>query len=173
MPRKSQPFVHRGPPTVSAPRATAMDAADSRIPILYPPPLSPDELRVITREGATDPRLRGTDRCLQRWSVTPGFTLSWPQLAQVRFRAGQSERPTPLPDREGQLVDQAVKSSPLWARQFVIMWYRSDRTAQEMAEILGMRRRQAVYEERHMVLAYYFGRLTQMGIGIAAWDWEA
>ena len=115
----------------------------------------------MTRPGATDPRLRAVDRYLERWAVTRGKKL--PGAAQVRLVSGSSSACEPLHDREWLLVDGAVMSAPAWASRFVALWYRTEASAAQIAEILAIRRRQAVYEERSLVLAYFRGRLEQMG----------
>lgn len=79
----------------------------------------------------------------------------------------------PLGDHDSLVVDRAVKSAPDWAQRFVRLWYRSDATVTEIAELLHIKRRQAVYEERQLVLAYYLGRLTQMGLDLPSWEGAA
>lgn len=163
----------RGAAVPSEDRPTVLDPADPRIPTVYPPRLSPEKIRALTRQGATDPRLRGVDRCFQRWSVTPTSVREAPRIASIVFLGAHASAPVALPDRESHLMDLAVRNSPQWAREFVILWYRSERTSQEIADLLGMKRRQAVYEERHVVLSYYLGRLTQMGLQVVSWDGDS
>lgn len=74
-----------------------------------------------------------------------------------------------LADRESLLVDGVVRASPVWARTFAILWYRSGCTVQEIADAMKIRRRQAVYEERHVVLAYYLGRFVEIGLPVTFW----
>ena len=80
-------------------------------------------------------------------------------------------KPTPLPEDEAIVVDIAILHSPDWARRFVFMWFRSDRTTEEIADELKCRVR-AVYEERKLVLSYYLGRFTELGIRIPDWEPE-
>ena len=159
--RKPKPYVMRGAPRPTAERTTSVDPPDKRVPEIPVRKLTPEELRVITRPGATDPRLRAVDRYLERWAVTRGKNL--PGAAQVRLLSGSSSACEPLHDREWLLVDGAVMNSPPWASRFVALWYRTEASAAQIAEILAIRRRQAVYEERSLVLAYFRGRLEQMG----------
>ena len=168
---KSRPYTMRGPPQVSAARATSVDRADSRVPEIPVRKLSPEELRVITRPGATDPRLRAVDRYLERWAITRGKNL--PKAAQVRLLSGSSTLCEPLRDREWLLLDGAVMNAPPWASRFVALWYRTEASAAQIAEILAIRRRQAVYEERSLVLAYFRGRLEQMGFHLPTFQTEA
>ncbi len=105
--------------------------------------------------------------------MTPGVTMSLPMLAQVRLVTGHRERPPPLLDRDCELVDHAIKNSPSWVRELVYLWYRTDREALEIAEILGSKRRQTAYEHLNLALAYLQGRLEQMGFGGSDLETEA
>lgn len=159
----------RGAPMPLRPRATIEDPRDGR---LAPPrlrTLSPEQVRLITRPGATDPRLRPADRWLERWAVTHGSGAVLPSAASVSLIARTPEVVPSLDDRESLLVDAAVHSSPAWARTFAVLWYRTACTVQEMADVLRIRRRQAVYEERHVVLAYYLGRFVEIGLPVTFW----
>ncbi len=159
--RKPHPYVMRGRPRVTAERLTSVDRPDPRVVPVHVRALTPEELHVITRPGATDPRLRAVDRYLERWAITRGKNL--PGAAVVRLTSGSSTPCEPLHDRQWLLVDSAVMSAPPWAARFVALWYRTESTAAQIAEILAIKRRQAVYEERSLVLAYFRGRLEQMG----------
>lgn len=151
------------------PRSTLEDPRDSRVapPRLHR--LSPAEVRTLLRPGATDPRLRPADRWLERWAATHGSGPVLPSVATVSLIARTLEVVPELDDRDSLLVDAAVHTSPAWARTFAILWYRTACTVQEMADVLRMRRRQAVYEERHLVLAYYLGRFVEMGLPVTFW----
>lgn len=81
-------------------------------------------------------------------------------------------RPPPLPYDESIVTDFIVLHSPVWARDFVFMWFRSDKTVEQIAERLQVRAR-AVYDERKLALAYYLGRLTEAGIRIPTWEPES
>lgn len=151
------------------PRSTIDDARDPRIMAPRAHTLSPEEVRIILRPGATDPRLRPADRWLERWAVTHGSGPVLPSVAAVTLIARTPEVVPTLDDHESLLVDAAVHSAPAWARTFAILWYRTACTVQEMADVLRIRRRQAVYEERHVVLAYYLGRFAEMGLPVTFW----
>ena len=170
-PRRARPYVMRGRPHPTAARPTSVDRPDPRVPEVPVRKLTAEELHVLTRPGATDPRLRAVDRYLERWAVTRGKNL--PGAAQVRLLSGSSSPCEPLHDREWLLVDSAVMSAPPWASRFVALWYRTESTAAQIAEILAIRRRQAVYEERSLVLAYFRGRLEQMGLHLPTFEAEA
>lgn len=173
MPRKAQPYVMPGRPCPTEARRTSIDPADPRIPTVYPPRLTTEQLRALTREGATDPRLRSTDRCFQRWASTPGSAALLPLLARVQLGVSARTNPAPpLNDREAELVDEAVRTADPPEQRFVIAWYRSGATVTEIADALGMKRRTSVYDERKMVLSYFRGRLTQMGLSLPAWSVE-
>lgn len=124
----------------------------------------------MTRPGATDPRLRPADRWLERWAATHGSGPLLPSIASVSLvlRAPAVGIPV-LDDRESLLVDAVVDSSPNWARSFAVLWYRTDCTVQEIAEVLRIRRLRAVYEEREMVLGYYLGRFSEIGLRVTYW----
>ena len=171
MSRQTKPYVMRGAARLTTARLTSVDSPDKRVPEVRVRQLTAEELRVITRPGATDPRLRAVDRYLERWAVTRGKAL--PGAAQVRLLSGSSSPCEPLHDREWLLVDRAVLSAPPWAARFVALWYRTDSSAAQIAEILAIRRRQAVYEERSLVLAYFRGRLEQMGFHLPTFPHEA
>lgn len=90
-------------------------------------------------------------------------------MAEVTLIARTPEVVPALDDRESLLVDATVHSSPAWARSFVMLWYRAAYTVQEMADALRINRRQAVYEERRVVLAYYLGRFVEIGLPVTFW----
>lgn len=167
-------YVMRGRPEPSKERPTVLDKPDPRVPAVHPRRLTPAEVRVVCRQTILDPRFRSTDRCFQRWTVTPCSGPFIPQIASVRWAcvSGQSDRPTALADVESRLVDQAVASADHWAKQFVVMWYRSGYTVQEIAAALRIRQRQAVYDERPIVLSYFRGVLTRMGLSLPIWEPE-
>lgn len=97
-----------------------------------------------------------------------------PQLARVCLGvSARASRVPALNDREADLVDEAVRTADPPEQRFVFAWYRSGATVTEIAQLLGMRRRQAVYEERRLVLAYFRGRLTQMGLPLPVWTADA
>lgn len=163
MPRKPRPYLMPGRPQRTKPAKTIADPPDRRVPEVSKPPLTAAQLRKLPRD-TIDPRLRSTDRWLERWTITPGSGPKEPALAAPRFQPGSPESTaTALNDRESYMVDIAVRTAPVWARTFVQLWYRSDRTVPEIAVALRMKRRQSVYEEREFVLAYFLGRLAQMG----------
>ncbi len=161
--KRSHPYVMRGSQK-PAPRPTIHDPPDHRVPVVPVHPASREVICIKLRNGPIDPRLRGVDRCLQRWTVTPGATMSAPMLAQVRFVYGHNGRPTALGDRQCEMVDRALLASPGWVRQIVHLWYRTDRPAREISQILGSMRRQTAYEHVNMALAHLQGRLGQMGM---------
>lgn len=165
MAKKSRPYVMPGVrwPGI-APRKTVEDPPDYRITQVRVPALAADVIKIKLRHGPIDPYLRGIDRCMWRWTVTPGTTMPGPMLAQVQFSYGQSSRPTALGDRDCEMVDRAVKESPGPYKQVVILWYRTDRPAQEIAQMLGSQRRQTAYDRLNLALAYMLGRLEQMGL---------
>lgn len=170
MARRPSPYVMRGSVPLR-PRSTIDDQRDPRVMPPRPRSLSPQEVRIILRPGATDPRLRPADRWLERWAAThgSGSGVAVPSMAAVTLIARTPDVVPALDDRESLLIDAAVHSSPAWARTFAILWYRTACTVQEMADVLRIRRRQAVYEERHVVLAYYLGRFVEMGLPVTFW----
>lgn len=162
-----RPFLMRGEPRATRRKPTTAEAPDQRVPpvrLKREQLLKPEQLRALTRQGTTDPRLRPVDRCFERWAVTHGDGPMLPLLAESALSGRTTIPVLPLPDRDSLVVDRAVKNAPDWAQSFVKLWYRTDATVTEIAELLHIRRRQAVYEERQLVLSYYLGRLTQMGL---------
>lgn len=162
--RQFRPYIMRGAPQPTEARSTVLDPPDQRVTPVPVRPLPIKELqRSITREAATDPRLRAVDRYFERWASTPTES-GGPGLAAViwihRAGGGNSCAP-PLDDVESKIIDAVVRISPSWARTFVHLWYRSGHTVTEIAEMLKMKQRQSVYAERQIVLSYYFGRLTE------------
>lgn len=173
MPRKPRPYVMPGPPRPGARRATSVDRADPRVAPVHVPALTPEQLHVLERPGAIDPRLRSTDRTFQRWAWTPGSGALLPQLARVCLGASARASHAPaLNDREADLVDEAVRTADPPEQRFVVAWYRSGASVTEIAQLLGMRRRQSVYDERRMVLSYFRGRLQGLGLRLPAWTVE-
>jgi hypothetical protein len=151
-------------------RATIADPPDRRVQQPRIRTLSSEEVRAMTRPGATDPRLRPADRWLERWAATHGAGPILPSIASVSLvaRTPSGSIPT-LDDRESLLVDAVVDSSPNWARTFAVLWYRTPCTVQEIADVLHIRWRQDVYEERRTVLAYYLGRFIEIGLPVTFW----
>ncbi|MHB1870897.1 MAG: hypothetical protein ACYCT1_08590 [Steroidobacteraceae bacterium] len=136
--------------------------------------MTAEQLHTLERPGAIDPRLRSTDRVFQRWGATPGSGALLPQLARVCLTGSpRASRVPPLNDREADLVDEAVRTADPPEQRFVVAYYRAGNTMTEIAQLLGMRRRQSVYEERRLVLAYFRGRLTQMGLPLPVWTADA
>lgn len=166
MAKKSRPYIMPGVRWPgSAARPTVMDdPPDYRITQVSVPHLAVEVIKIKLRSGPIDPYLRGMDRCLWRWTVTPGTTMPGPMLAQVQFAYGQSGRPTCLGDRDCELVDKALRECPGPYKQVVILWYRTDRPAHEIAQMLGSTRRQTAYDRLNLALAYLLGRLEQMGL---------
>lgn len=151
-------------------RPTTADPPDRGVPGVFPRRLTPAEVQVITRPGALDPRLRPADRWLERWAATHGSGEVLPLAATMSIMPrSPPARVAPLGDRESLLVDAVVRLSKPWARTFAILWYRSACTVQEIADHMRLRRRQAVYEERNTVLAYYLGRFEEMGLQVTFW----
>lgn len=170
MARRLRPYVMRGSDLPPRPRPTIEDPPDLRVTPPRRHALSPEEVRrFLLRPGATDPRLRPADRWLERWAATHGSGPVIPAMASVSLILRTAETVPALDDRESLLIDAAVHSSPLWARTFAVLWYRTACTVQEMADVLRIRRRQAIYEERHVVLAYYLGRFVEMGLPVTFW----
>lgn len=148
-------------------RATSADPRDPRVPPIFARRLTSNEVHAITRPGATDPRFRSADRWLERWGATHGVGDVLPLIATLKTPSGPS---VPLlDDRESLLIDEAVRLSSDWARTFVMLWYRSLCSVQQIADELKIRRRRAVYEERDVVLAYYLGRFTEIGLPLTFW----
>lgn len=170
MARKSRPFLMRGKPHVTESRPTIHQPPDWRVPeVKRQRLLTPSQLRMLTRDRALDPRFRGVDRYLWRWSVGQGSGLP---LDADEADGLPEARPTPLAPDEATVVDMTILGSPGWARQFVFMWFRSDTTIEEMAERLQVRSR-AVWDERKLVLAYFLGRFVELGIHIPSWEPDA
>ncbi|HEY1900719.1 MAG TPA: hypothetical protein VGG49_13105 [Steroidobacteraceae bacterium] len=148
-------------------RPTIHDPPDPRIP---PAPfikrLNPAQIKALGRETALDPRFRGIDRFLWRWSVGQGTTLP---IDAEEAEGLPLSRPTPLQPDVAIVVDQAIQRSAEWARRFVFLWFRSDRSTQEIAVLMRIRLR-AVYDERKIVFSYYLGRFHEIGIRIPSWE---
>lgn len=121
---------------------------------------------MMPSEYVTDPRLRMVDRYFRRWAVTHGDRdLDTPGIAQLDplYRRSHA-KPTELENAESLIMDAAVKTAPSWAAEFVKLWYRAEASVAEMQEKFAIARRQSVYEERKLVLAYFLGRLVEAGM---------
>ena len=132
--------------------------------MVYVPPLPVDVIRRITRQNALDPRLAPTDRHMQRWARGQGTGL--PNEDRALYPVSTL---TPLPERDAVITDQIVLASPTYWRKFVVLWYRSDCSVDQLCERLRMGR-DKVFVERRIVLAYVFGRLTERGLRIASFE---
>jgi hypothetical protein len=161
--RHWKPYLMRGAPVPSEARPTSVDQADARVPEVRPRKLNAEEIRIVNRVIATDPRLRAVDRCFERWARTPTESRG-PAIAAVVFVSSVQSGAVPLDDAESKIVDTAVRTSPKWARNFVHMWYRQGLTIAEIAKLLQMKRYEHVHEERHLVLGYYLGRLSESSV---------
>ncbi len=139
---------------------------DVRIPVVYPRPLTPQHLRVLTRQNALDRRFRGIDRFLERWSVGQG---SGQPISDEAADKLPTSHPTPLSLDDSITADLAILHSPDWARRFVFAWYRSDKSPEQIGEQMDLDRRE-VYREFKIVLAYMLGRFTEMGFKIPLWE---
>lgn len=155
----------RGAARPSVARPTVLDPPDGRMSPNPVPKISAERLRSMPIEYVTDPRLRSVDRFFWRWAITHGASSAGPTLARSSpIFASAHSMPTPLDDAESRIVDTAVKSAPDWARKFVKAWYRAQLTVAQIQEELSIKRRQSVYEERELVLAYFLGRLVESGL---------
>jgi hypothetical protein len=146
-------------------RPTIADAPDPRVQPIRVAPLTPAQLRLLARDTALDPRFRAVDRYLWRWAVSHGSGL--PCFDDIVHEA----KPPPLPDDEAVLLDELIRNSPSWMRNFVVMWFRSDCSIHQIAERLQIRLR-GVYEQRLVALARVDGLLQGAGIRIPTWEFE-
>lgn len=149
-------------------RETVDDPPDYRITQVRQRPLTQEEVRIITRPGATDPRFRAADRWLERWAYTHGSGKMLPLMSTLKARTS-TQTVAPLDDYESLLIDGAVRASPPWASRFAILWYRSEYSVRQIAQELKIKRVRAVYEERDTVLAYYFGCFATIGLQVTFW----
>jgi hypothetical protein len=127
-------------------------------------PKGVDVIRRITRPNALDPRLAPTDRHMQRWAVGQGSGL--PDSERALFL---QSRLTPLAADADIATDRIVLTSPAHWRRFIVCWYRSDCSTEQLAHDLGMGR-DKLFVERRIVLAYLLGRLTADGIQLSVFD---
>jgi hypothetical protein len=113
-----------------------------------------------------DPRLRAVHRCFERWAVTRGLDHGLlPLMARQRMLyVSSSARPPALEDGEAKIVDAVYRSAPDWARHFVKLWYRAQATVAEIQEVLSIKRRASIYQEREAALFYFLGRLIEAGL---------
>jgi hypothetical protein len=135
--------------------------------LLFRDPTPADVIRRITRQNSLDPRLLPADRHMQRWAVGQGTGL--PNASRALFLKSSM---SPLPEHESIVTDQVVLSSPTYWRRFVVLWYRSDCSTDQLATELAMSR-DKVFIERRLVLAYLLGRLSAVGIRLAMWEPES
>ncbi len=130
-------------------------------------PTPADVIRRITRINSLDPRLLPTDRHMQRWAVGQGTGLPNPDRA-LHLKTVM----TPLPELEAIVTDRVVLASPSYWRRFVVLWYRSDCSTDQIATEFRMSR-DKVFIERRLVLAYLLGQLSAAGIQLSRWEPEA
>lgn len=159
-----RPYIMRG---AARPRAkpTIADAPDPRIPRAPEFMVSPAQvIRRLTRPNALDPRLAPTDRHMQRWAVGQGD--GFPDADRALF---VQSRLTPLSPDIDIKTDQIVLACPAHWQRFIVRWYRSDCSVQQLAVEMGMRR-DKLFLERRIVLAYLLGRLTAIGIHISTFE---
>lgn len=162
--RKSYPYVMRGPAKVPEHRPTALDPPDHRILRVEHTITKAQIIRRLTRPNALDARLAPTDRHMQRWAVGQGS--GFPDVDRALYA---QSRLTPLAPEIDVQTDQIVLATPSHWRSFVVRWYRSDCSVQQLAEELGMSR-DKLFVERRIVLAYLLGRLTSVGIHLSTFE---
>jgi hypothetical protein len=144
---------------------TAADVPDPRIPGLPAhAPSAAQVIRRITRANALDPRLMPTDRHMQRWAAGQGSGMDDPERALFPM-----SRLTPLDPLTDIATDQIVLSTPDHWRHFLVRWYRSDCSVDQLAQEFGLKR-DKLFVERRLVLAYLLGRLTAAGIRITTFE---
>jgi len=172
MKKQFRPYLMPGPPRRTKPPKTIADPPDRRVPEVPRRILTLAELRKVSKD-ALDPRLRPTDRWLERWASTPGTGPKFPDLAVAHMAPSPGwGGPSALSDEDAYLVDRAVKTAPSWAGLFVTMWYKSERSTSEIADALRIKRGKPMEREREIVLSYFLGRLAQMGLEISSWEAE-
>lgn len=132
---------------------------------VYTPPADLAVIRRLTRQNSLDPRLLPTDRHMQRWAVGQGTGL--PNDERALYPQATL---TPLPRTESIATDQVVLDAPGYWRRFVVLWYRSDCSVEQLRDQLGGISRDRVFDERRLVLAYLLGRLTAVGIRVATFE---
>lgn len=140
-------------------------ALDADRAMLYRAPTPAEVIRRIARQNTLDPRLLPTDRHMQRWAVGQGTGLPNDERA-LYPRANL----TPLPQSESIVTDQVVLAAPGYWRRFVVLWYRSDCSVDQLRAELGGISRDRVFDERRLVLAYLLGRLSSVGIRIPTFE---
>lgn len=150
------------------PRPTLQDQPDVRVQTLARRKLTAAQFKTLSRHNTLDRRFRGINRLLERWAVGQGSDL--PMSADDADKLPPS-RPTPLSTDQSVVADLAILHSPDWARRFVFMWFRSDKSPEQMAEELDIDRAQ-VYRELRIVLSYYLGRFTELGFDVPTWEPE-
>lgn len=134
------------------------------IAMLLRPPTPAAVIRRISRQTALDWRLVPTDRHMQRWAVGEGTGLP----NEDRALYPKSVMP-PLPASEAIITDQVVLEAPTYWRRFIVLWYRSDCSVDQLSAELQMSR-DKVFIERRLVLAYLLGRLLGAGLRISTWE---
>lgn len=138
----------------------------SRVVTVRVRPTPLEVVKRITRHNATDARLEGIDRHMQRWAQSQGSGV--PEQAADIDHLVSKFKLTPLPAAEAVITDRIVLELLTPWRFFVHAWYRGDMPVHLIAEELGMERRR-LYEERRIILAYLLGRLTAEGVRIASY----
>ncbi len=101
---------------------------------------------------------------MQRWAIGQGSGLPDPDRALF-----PQSKLTPLSIDDDIRTDQVVLTSPKQWKIFITLWYRSDLSSQQLADELGMKR-DKLFNERKLVLAYLLGRLTAVGVQIATFE---
>lgn len=142
----------------------ALTAVDEEIYQLLRAATPAAVIRRITRHNALDPRLMPTDRHMQRWAVGQGDGFPASDRAMYPI-----SRLTPLAPDVDIATDQVVLSSPPHWRRFTVRWYRSDCSIDQLASEFGLRR-DKLFVERRLVLAYLLGRLTAAGVRITTFE---
>lgn len=155
------PYVMHGSPRRRH-QPTVADAPDPRIPRLpIHAPSSAQVIRRITRANSLDPRLMPMDRHMQRWAVGEGDGFPDSERALLPV-----SRLTPLSPDVAIATDQIVLSSPAHWQRFTYRWYRSDCSVNQLANEFDMKR-DKLFDERRLILAYLLGRLSAIGIHIS------
>jgi hypothetical protein len=156
-----KPFLDRGRKRLPR-RKTIADGPDRRVPDVYVPKLTPGQINA--RKKPVREELRGIFIAFVAWGMSEGDGPLVPRLAQTQLLVRRDGRP--VFDIDTRIIDDELRESPAWARDFIRHWFKYGTDPEEMAEAFSLGSRQAVYAKLTNVLFYLRGRFDARGIAM-------
>lgn len=134
------------------------------LPIAYRAPVPADRIRNIMRPHELPIRLVGVNRHMERWAVGQGTGFQNSDSALL-MRATL----TPLPEDDAITTDLIVCRLPEHWRRLAHLWYRSEKSLDQIAKDLATTH-DGVKLEIKILLGILYGSLTNAGLRVPHYE---